>query len=110
MTASELNALLQRVQTATGRDHQLDKDIAHKFGLGGTKQPIPEYTASIDLCLALIEEVLPAWRWHIGYGPRGIFPYVSISNNGTRFEFQCTTIPLALLMALIQAKLWEAEN
>ena len=25
--------------------------------------------------------VLPAWHWHIGYGPRGVVPYAVLTND-----------------------------
>lgn len=101
--ANNLRALLRRIEAATGRDRRLDTAIAHAFGQGHEHGTAPEYTSSVDSCLALIARKLPGWKWHIGYGPEGVFPYAALMRNTTRVEAAATTVPLALLAAAVKA-------
>lgn len=88
---SDLRALLERVEAATGPDRELDGDICEALGLlpvGAFRliDPIigtartgrfatgactywiaPEITASLDAAVALIGNQLPGWWWTIGY-------------------------------------------
>jgi hypothetical protein len=69
---------------------------------------VPAYTSSLDAALALVERVLPGWEilitnegdpadtWVASIGPRDTF---------TSFETQRPTPALALLSALLSAKL-----
>ena len=62
-------------------------------------------------CVRLLGHVLPEWHWHIGYGPRGIMPYVTLNRRGSenaglavgRVEVVAPTVPLALLRAMVRA-------
>ena len=45
---------------------------------------------------------MPGWHWHVGYGPKGVMPYASISNGKIRCEAIAATVPLALLTTLPQ--------
>lgn len=84
-----LEALLQRVQAATGADRQIDGELAklahaippdaqwmetnmygqeslvwYTGGYGDYTWWHPfDYTASIDAALALVGKLLPGWRW-----------------------------------------------
>ncbi|HKI74827.1 MAG TPA: hypothetical protein VJ998_09295 [Pseudomonadales bacterium] len=71
---------------------------------------IPDYSSSVDACLALIAEILPDWHWHIGHGPDGILPYAALRNqigldNDTQISITASapTLPLALLHAAVKA-------
>ena len=101
-----LKRLEARIAAATGADRKLDAEI-HKAACGARADDVPGYTASVDACLALIHARLPAWRWHVGYDPRGILPYVVLTHDlpdeGARVEMAAPTVPLALLGALVKA-------
>jgi hypothetical protein len=87
---AKLNELLERVKAATGPDREIDGDLAEAFDDAPSHLPrvtdvgrswlwaefvepdswetweAPEYTASIDAALALVERVVPGWCWRIG--------------------------------------------
>ena len=85
---SGLVGLLERVMAAMGPDRELDADIARVGGYGRVAQEwvrdrpewfaweadsrsgpwivLPDYTASVDASLALVERVLPGWGWRGG--------------------------------------------
>jgi hypothetical protein len=68
----------------------------------------------VDSCIALFRRVLPGWHWHIGHGPRGILPYAAVSKaadepGGIRLEAIAPTVPLALLRALLKAKIADSD-
>lgn len=105
MVARKLKTLLPQIKAATGRDHDLDLAIAHAVAHITHDEAAPAYTSSVDACIALIEHTLPGWHWHVGYGPDGVFPYASVRKGKTQFEAQSATVPLALLTALLEARL-----
>ncbi len=106
---TEISHLLARVRAATGHDVDLDTAIDAELPLDGGDAPA--YTASVDACLALIGQALPGWHWHVGYGAKGVMPYARVSDRTNTHRAQATapTVPLALLDALLQAKLAEGE-
>jgi hypothetical protein len=89
MNLSALKALQARIRQATGPDRELDGRIGFVFGLGYSKnyrececceshvigkdgskltysslaywQTSPQWTGSLDACVALMMEVLPGW-------------------------------------------------
>ena len=101
----DLERLLVELQDASGADRALDRRIAAVLEGLAADEAAPDYTASVDCCLALIGRVLPGWHWHIGFGPRGIFPYATLEDGEARFEALAPTVPLALLQAVVSAKL-----
>ncbi len=46
---------------------------------------------------------MPGCHWHVGYGPKGVMPYASLSNGKIRCEAIATTVPFALLIATLEA-------
>ena len=107
--SSEIADLLERVRSAAGSDGQLDADISRCLDDEQPDQPSP-YTSSIDRCIELLHSILPLWAWHTGFGPRGVMPYASVSKDDMRFEATAATVPLALLQAILEAKLAEATS
>ena len=109
--AHRIVKLLERVQSATGADRSLDSDIANCFDAEprGRRNP-PAYTSSTDLCINLVERVLPGWHWHVGYGPKGVLPYASLYTEQLHYEAIAGTVPLALLSALLQARAATSEG
>ncbi len=109
MTAAKLDTLLKRVRAATGRDADLDRALARRLGhVPG--ETVPDYTGSVDHCVALIHQDLPGWSWHLGFAADGVFPYASIYNAHARFEAEASTVPLALLTVLLEALIEEEEG
>ena len=101
--AGGLTELLKRIEGATGAERALDRRIAEILDRPDAVEEVPDYTASVDHCIALIGRVLPHWAWHVGYGPRGILPYATLHDEEERFEAVAPTVPLALLGALLKA-------
>lgn len=108
--ASELTSLLDRLRSATGSDRTLDAQIAELVPGIAPGDDVPDYTASVDRCLELIHEVLPGWGWHVGYGPSGVIPYATVKHSANRHEASAPTVPLALLSALLKAKIHETGH
>jgi hypothetical protein len=108
-----LHRLESKIGTATGADRDLDADL-HEAIYGTRPDDVPAYTASVDSCLALFHDRLPEWHWHIGYGPRGIFPYAVLTHDpgseDAQSEMIAPTVPLALLGALVKALRMEEET
>ncbi len=103
--ARELEDLLKRIEGVTGADRDLDRRIGQGLDRLGASDQMPDYTASVDHCIALIGRILPHWAWHVGYGPRGILPYATLHDEEQRFEAIAPTVPLALLAALVKARI-----
>ncbi len=114
---SDLQSLEDRISTATGKDRDLDHMIATTFDCLRAGQPVPNYTASVDTCLTLINSILPDWHWHVGHGPLGILPYASMTQttsprNATQLRVEATagTVPLALLHATVKALISDQDS
>jgi len=109
----ELSSLQQRIEVATGADHDLDAaidrllrravDAPPDTGADAVPEATPAYTASVDQCLELLHAVLPDWHWHIGRGASGVFPYATLSKGKTVISADGTSVPLVLLTAMIRA-------
>jgi len=100
----DLGALLSKVSEATGADRKLDRRIARELDAAEPGVAVPDYTASVDHCIGLVDRVLPGWRWRVGYGPIGIRVYAFVDSGETWYEAMAPTVPLALLGAIIKAK------
>lgn len=119
-----LEALLSRVESATGADRELDYDIPRAIarppeGAIWTtdRDYYPPITSSLDAVLALVERELPGWKWtatNIGYDdgawqgkPGALLKHPASSDRPTAKA--CAATPaLALLAALLRAKIAEA--
>ena len=112
----DLRLLERRIIKATGKDRDLDELIASTLAATDVDQPLPDYTSSVDTCIALIGSILPEWHWHVGHGPRGIVPYASLrkatnpSGDDLRVEANAPTVPLALLHAAVKAMIVEHQH
>ena len=107
---TKLIELESRIAAATGQDRNLDTLVSTTLAAHEKTDGIPDYTSSVDACLALIAEILPDWHWHIGHGPDGILPYAALRNQNdldddTQLSFTASapTVPLALLHATVKA-------
>lgn len=107
---AELIKLQDQIAVATGRDRDLDRLIGSLLDDPSGQGDGATYTASVDDCIALIGRALPHWHWHVGHGPSGVLPYAVLTEDGAagrRFEASSCTVPLALLGAVVAAKLAE---
>ena len=97
---------------AVGPSEEIDKEIGLIFdGRQAGEKPVA-YTGSVDECIRLLSRLLPEWHWHVGHGPMGVVPYASMTRNSgedgsVHMEASASTVPLALLGALIKALRYE---
>jgi hypothetical protein len=105
---SSLQSLQNRIEAGKGADRDLDADIEKV--LRGSSGDAPDYTASVDRCLELLQEVLPDWQWHLGRGAAGMLPYVSLSKGRITVSADGTTVPQVLLAAIIKALSAQEQN
>lgn len=127
-----------RLEAATGPDRELNEEIAFAIrwrptsGLPATSfaeheakhgyetawtahapfrlsWPIPDYTASIDAAIALVEEKLPGWSWrlmNVSHGTPTGMPKCSLKHpisSGRDVPGFARTPALAILTALFAA-------
>jgi len=109
--------ILKRLKEATGSDRELDAAIFWKLFPGSkpnlhTAMNIPDYTASIDAALALVERMLPGWDLSLfhrhtksGWMARVRSPsYDLFCTNIVDGEEHCVpSAPIAILAALFTA-------
>jgi hypothetical protein len=80
------------LESATGPSRKLDRAACKALGV-----PNRNYSSSVDACLELIHERLPAAHWHVGRAEDGVSVYATLSNGRHREESTKVTVPLALL-------------
>jgi hypothetical protein len=102
-----LASLLERLREAKGPDREIDRELQGEPH-GTTRWSfIPEYTASIDASLALVERLLPGWKRSLfekrggGWIARVSSPRWETFTSGE--DDPLPTAPLALLAALLSA-------
>jgi hypothetical protein len=99
--------LIERVEGATGPDRALDTAIERAlFG----DEPITEgwqgtleYTASLDLALALCERVLPGWRVSVAHERNGEWSAFLITEDCDTAKAYAPSPALALILAMLRA-------
>ena len=99
--SEELAALARRFNSATGSDRELGAELARVFG---GREPVPDYSASVYRCIDLIHAAMPGWAWHVGWNASGVLPYASLHLGDLLAEAARQPPPLALLKALLRAK------
>lgn len=75
---------------------------SRNFSPAYSKPEQPDYTASIDTALALVERMLPEHDWIIGHTNGGLTIHCQLGRNDNAFG---DTAPLAILAALLKALL-----
>lgn len=100
-----MKALLAELERATGTDTAIDARIATAFGAAVTG-----YTASADPCVELLKAKLPGWTWHVGWAGSGVFPYARLEHDGHKVRVEAPTVPLALIRAIVRAKLEDYDR
>ena len=122
---AEIEGLVERLRQATGQDRELDRDILALFEcVDGGDDPIIGWcewnrlgnktyvhpaplSDSIDAALALVERLLPGWRYDI-HSPRFGIPFEAVLMDGDSASRRivvgnAATAPLAILSALLTA-------
>lgn len=104
--ADPLAALRTALATATGADAAIDRAVAAAFG---ADEAAADWSGSVEHCTALVARVLPGWRWHVGWGVSGLFPYARLEHAGEQVSAEAPTVPIALLRALAKAAAGERD-
>lgn len=110
---TDIGELLERVKAARGADMLLSNDMWR--ALRGQEpgsilyHETPDVTASIDAAIALVERVLPGWRWNIGHDANDEL-HATIWHGVTEQDEYGATAPLAILAALLLSLTKEPTN
>jgi hypothetical protein len=140
---SALKALQARIRQATGPDRELDGRIGFAFGLGHSKnyhecceshvagrdgskltysslaywQTFPQWTGSLDACVALMMEVLPGCEWGRDFRDFAIYEvphpdgaWHEIGCSEKLLANDCLTFTDAILSAVIAREEDKAEK
>lgn len=118
---SELEEMLGKVEASAGPDTNIDTELHayiegvtpewqeysksfayHKDGFWVSFGPVPNYTASVDAALALVERMLPNERWGIDRTDEGDPETWYDAVVGEGFA-QHRSAPVAILAALLRA-------
>lgn len=126
--SKDIEALIERLEKATGGDTRLDRAILEWEGwnpngefmkqkrwidpsgrvtaFNSDLEPIHFYTSSVDAGLALCERMLPRWSIRMSFGEGYRHPNVGMgrsypTNKSVAFDHH--TMPLAILLALFTA-------
>ena len=99
--------LLSRVEALTGPDRAIDAELAKMRGASHMAQEFPPpYTASVDYALAFAEKALNIASFRLIN--RKELPKPCIAGlqmeDGTGFGADASTLPLAIILAVLRAK------
>ena len=111
---TSLHQILTRLEAAEGADRELDalvfKLFDDKWNSGPPHVPVP-YTASIDAALGLAEREYPEEAWALWKYSDGDFDVQLLKNSDSvALVRNARTAPLAILTALIKAKIAEGRK
>lgn len=133
---NDIEALIERLKAATEPDRQLDVDIATLFGevtwrqknytmepfpsiayrtphpYAGMKEPVREYTASVDAAMTLVPKEYPYWLVSCRDTPLGKMTGEGVVHNGELFmsgerrawDVFAHTPAIALCIAALKAR------
>ncbi len=101
-----LTELLAKVREAKGANYMLEIEIADALGTHPRFSPPPQFTASIDAALALVERVMPGCAMNAWIDPTRPEPrrcQADIFPEDHSFGGSAPTLPLAICAALLSA-------
>ena len=85
------------LKATTGSDADLDKRIAATL-----KVKDRDFTSSVEACIDLVHEKLPHAHWHVGRSADGAGLYALLEDGRHMYEAEAATVPLALLVVIVQ--------
>lgn len=112
--SEQLADLLARVKAANGPDRKIDFAVEEIESIIINPHLVPNYTASIDACVSLVERVLPGWIWQINSpATKADAAYAWIAErlaDGSTFSSLGDTPCFALLAAILSALLAKDQS
>lgn len=93
-----IRALSNALDSASGADPEIDVMIAELLDVEPSN-----YTADAGGCRRLCAELLPQGQLRVGYDVRGVLPSASIHRGRDRQRAIASTVPIAILQALVAA-------
>ena len=98
--------------SAIARNETSDGIGLVRFASPGGWEEVPRYTASVDAALAFSERLLPGYRFSLftdgeGKGPMCL---ALLDDDPVKAEGRAPTLPLAIILATLKAKLALVEN
>jgi len=130
MSRGELTELLERVKKAEGPDRELGEAVVRALGFHAWAGRMryrdadgirwwdfgsSEVTASVDAALALVERVLPGWKYRLDQYPDRVECNLGqwrqgFGLYGDDFDGTALTAPLAILAALLTALISQSSD
>ena len=124
---TNLRELEKRLEEATGGSEDLNIEILHVLhdhgGFAREMVVVPNFTASLDAAVALVERVLPGWYWASHSSQYwdngrpadkcflgGVYDASPPEINGKNFVVHKQTAALALCLALIRALIAKGDR
>lgn len=104
---SDITEIIEHVATCAVPDRVIDGEIFFIFEWAekGNGREVPEYTASLDAVVALIEKAMPGALWEVnGYGAACVYPHWAAGDAETKFSETNKEAHIALLLAFLRAK------
>lgn len=103
--SSELTGLLKRVKSAPSANYQLECEIKAAIDPLWPAQVPPNYTASVDAALALVDRNLPGWGVYFRRDKETTGAGMLLPDHFrvTPAHEEAASIPLAILAALLSA-------
>lgn len=129
---TDLKALLERVKTATGPDHDLDADLWLAVVPGASRKNlladwpeeaplweyhdaernvmfraglVPSLTASIDAALSLVERVMPGWHFNLTNFPWPVADMITPTADDKEWAKHFSAKGATLALAILSALL-----
>jgi hypothetical protein len=107
--ASDLPALIARVEAATGADYDIDREIWRAVDPDAAEEyaacETPAYTAGLDAAVALVPS---GWGWSVGgWADDGFTNAIAVVSERRKFmrpQVHAATPALALCLAALRAR------
>lgn len=102
---SKYAEMIDLLEHADGPDADIDWLVSRALY---QKDPVPAYTASMDVCVPLVHKMLPKVQWHMAQNDGFVVTIWPTDEQGNTiiqpetFEVRAATPPIAILLALFR--------